>query len=998
MKYIGVPIRNHAGLATLGATINVTIHSSGLAATLTDDDGNPIANPLTTDGEGRYEFNTTDGIYDLTIYTSAETYVLESVVISDGLTASLEALAALTPAADRVPYFTGATTAALATFTSFGRSLVACANAAAAISALGLGTMATQNASAVAISGGTIDGTNIGATTPGTVKATSVTDTGLTSGRIPLVSTGGLLADNASLTYSFASAYRIAWSASVPAQSVAIDITNTSASGAAYCAGNNDAGKYAELAVFGSSYSGSLIGGITYANKAFVGGNTSLVLFTTSGSVYIAPSEVTAATFTSTSIAFAVPLSVTGSVTASSLTAGRLTFAGTAGLLTDAATLTYVAPVLIVGDGLGTPSIRLDGAAATDRALKFHTASVERWRVAANNTAESGSNLGSNFYIAAFDDTSVLIDIPFFINRALTGTIAISRITSFSTSTATNMFLSISAPAGQSRYVQFSTAGSIRWQMLCNNGAESGANAGSNFIVAAYDDSGVFIDSPITIARVAGGVMTLTRQTTTSFTDTGTTTAPGLYILQHFTSGVPGVGFGSAITFNGHDDGNTNRNQGSISCTWTVAATATRTSKYTVNVIDSGTSRAVHSITPVIANNVSFDTATTTSTVVHSWQHQTTGTAGIGFGSVLQIQLVDDGATARTAMQLNTQWTDPASATRSSKLIIAIFQNAAIFNALTLAPSTATFITSDAVTVTAPAVMVLQHTTSGTVGNGFGSAIQINGPDDGGTQRTMAQITVTWTTAATATRASKIVFAVQTAAVSTNCFTMASASITAAAGFPVTIADTTASTTTLGALIVGNGTAATTVTFGAGNGNMGGTLTVAGTIASTSGNVTVSGASMTTGRLNSSGTATTAVATGNCSMWRSGGTIGTAGDMIFQVDLAPAAAAFVFRAGQTTPVTVFTLGAAGVMTYYDGATEVHGTSTGTKFGTATNQKMGFWNATPVIQPAGATQAAPAAYATGAFGLDSNANMQALYDLVVAMRTALVNTGIIKGAA
>lgn len=74
------------------------------------------------------------------------------------------------------------------------------------------------------------------------------------------------------------------------------------------------------------------------------------------------------------------------------------------------------------------------------------------------------------------------------------------------------------------------------------------------------------------------------------------------------------------------------------------------------------------------------------------------------------------------------------------------------------------------------------------------------------------------------------------------------------------------------------------------------------------------------------------------------------------------------------------------------------TSTGTKIGTATGQKIGFWNAAPVIQQAGAAQAAPAAYVTGAFGLDSNAHMQALFDLVVAMRTALVNSGIIKGSA
>lgn len=46
---------------------------------------------------------------------------------------------------------------------------------ATARSNLGLGTLATQNATAVAITGGAVDGVPIGATTPQTVKATSVT-------------------------------------------------------------------------------------------------------------------------------------------------------------------------------------------------------------------------------------------------------------------------------------------------------------------------------------------------------------------------------------------------------------------------------------------------------------------------------------------------------------------------------------------------------------------------------------------------------------------------------------------------------------------------------------------------------------------------------------------------------------------------------------------------------------------------------------------------------
>jgi hypothetical protein len=47
------------------------------------------------------------------------------------------------------------------------------------------------------------------------------------------------------------------------------------------------------------------------------------------------------------------------------------------------------------------------------------------------------------------------------------------------------------------------------------------------------------------------------------------------------------------------------------------------------------------------------------------------------------------------------------------------------------------------------------------------------------------------------------------------------------------------------------------------------------------------------------------------------------------------------------------------------------------------------------QTAYASGGALAAYVTGAFGLDTNAHMLALYNLVVAIRAALVANGILS---
>ncbi len=87
-------------------------------------------------------------------------------------------------------------------------------------------------------------------------------------------------------------------------------------------------------------------------------------------------------------------------------------------------------------------------------------------------------------------------------------------------------------------------------------------------------------------------------------------------------------------------------------------------------------------------------------------------------------------------------------------------------------------------------------------------------------------------------------------------------------------------------------------------------------------------------------------------------------------------------------------------------------SSGLKIGNSTSQKVGFWNTTPVVQPSGAAQAA-LTNSTGGTGDGTledvtttgladpakvNNNFTEVYTLLNAIRTALVNIGLMKGAA
>jgi hypothetical protein len=141
------------GTSVLNATTlgsNVVNSSLTSVGTITTGTWSATAIAVNKGGTGATDAATARTNLGLAINTDVQAYDAE-----------LAAIAGLTSAADRLPYFTGSGTASLATFTTFGRSLVDDADASAARTTLGLGTMSTQNSNNVSITGGSIDGITI---------------------------------------------------------------------------------------------------------------------------------------------------------------------------------------------------------------------------------------------------------------------------------------------------------------------------------------------------------------------------------------------------------------------------------------------------------------------------------------------------------------------------------------------------------------------------------------------------------------------------------------------------------------------------------------------------------------------------------------------------------------------------------------------------------------------------------------------------------------------
>ncbi len=841
------------------------------------------------------------------------------------------ALDGLTPAADKVPYFTGPTTAALASLTSFGRSVIGCVDAAALIVVLGLGTMATQNANAVAITGGAIDGTAIGGTVKAALGATNIAATGTIT--TTSVASGVL-------GIGTASPQRTVHISMVDATARTIlalentDTTDTNGIVYSYRTATTGAGaaSFVELAAINVTFTTH-----DHATKAstmsfytaVAGTVAARLTINTAGNLSIAPStDNSLATgyglmgFASGGTAGDFYIGVVGHMTSTDYGL-RIKAAGAAVL--NSATGQAVALRVNNVDVLNVQSVTqtiTQGVATSGSASGFvYTAAAHTTLTTGTETNDISFNLGR---IVQWATTTPSLQRAY---RIIAPTYACDSV---SQTIATAVTLDISGAPVAGTNVTLTNALALR---VASGNVEFSVSTDNTF-TTGYGKMGL--------------------------ASSGTSTA--FYVAQ-------------ASNYNSTD----------------YALKQLANGATTIN-----SKSSVGGVVLAVNNSAAFTASATVATVA----------SGLTF-----------------VCSNTTDGTSGSAAAISTLGGIGVTKAAWIGTNVTWANGVASGTVTDAITNTNTLMLTLQHFSSGTVANGFGGAIKFNGHDDGATNRSMGQISCLWTTAASATRTSAITFSTSNNAGGlVEGFRVGGASCTFASGFPVIISDATDGTSgtagsisSLGGLgltkalwvgttatVVGNttltGTSGLTITQTAAAGGSRTSLVVTQATNTTA----ASGVESRAVNFNFSATRTWATSTPATNREFIIQAPTYACDTVSQTITNAATLAITNAPANGTNVTItnaYALWVQAGISRFDGNVSINdainvvlGTTTGTKFGTATTQKMGFWNAAPVIQPTVTTAAGAAVVTTGS-ALASYGYTQAQADDIVAQlnkTTARVN--------
>ena len=293
-----------------------------------------------------------------------------------------------TVAADKIIYTSGANTFAASDISAFGRSIIDDADASAARTTLGLGTIATQASDSVNIDGGAIDGAVIGANSAAAGSFTTINASGTITGDLT-----GAVSGNSTTATTLANARTITIDGDVDATATAFDgSTNITLTTTLDNSG-------VTAASYGSSTAIPVItvdakGRITAASTAAI--SSALTIAADSGSndtvtvgtdtlTFAGTSNEIETTVTNNQIQIGLPddvtvggdLTVTGTLNSDDITSSTVTITGDAvvsGTLTVNGTTTTVNSTTVQVDDpifeIGDPGISSDDN--LDRGIKFN--------------------------------------------------------------------------------------------------------------------------------------------------------------------------------------------------------------------------------------------------------------------------------------------------------------------------------------------------------------------------------------------------------------------------------------------------------------------------------------------------------------------------------------------------------------------------------------------------------------------------------------------------
>jgi hypothetical protein len=166
--------------------------------------------------------------------------------------------------------------------------------------------------------------------------------------------------------------------------------------------------------------------------------------------------------------------------------------------LTCTGTLSSTGTFSAFGSSAGVSvSVWLNAAAGNNRTHAFVTAGSTRWAVGANNSAESGSNVGSDYIINRYDDSGVFQSTPLQITRS-SGTVAIQGTNTNDNAAASRVGEVISATLASGSAVSLTTG-------TCSNVVSINLTAGDWDV---YGTVGLTLGGSTAVSSIQAGIST----------------------------------------------------------------------------------------------------------------------------------------------------------------------------------------------------------------------------------------------------------------------------------------------------------------------------------------------------------------------------------------------------------------------------------------------------------------------------------------------------------